>query len=660
MNELERALDAELTRLLALGLSPEEEEIARRYYSQKERESMDEGAFCGPHKSFPITNQADVSNAAHLIGHADNPEAVKRCIIGKAHKNGWKLPASWEEDKKETSDNPVLMRTDVPVSKEGSHEKTTGSHDHKHPAYGDQGDDDTHGHSHSHDGDNDHHHGHSSTKKADTPDIVRAADVSVDKDGSHEKTSGSHSHHHPAFGADDGGEDGQHSHDHEHSNDNNHKHSHADVEKSDTPEIVRSMPGETTIFAPILRIDQSKREVVVRATAEDLDTYQTVISFDGSKDAFARWRGNIREMHDATRAVGRALKWDPIEEEKAIDLTLRVSRGAEDTWQKVLDGTLSGASIGARNGKWGKRQWKGKEVPYLERYDLVEVSLVDNPSCPGCDVKIVRMDGATLEATDILDFSEEPVVPPTPAVAADESIERRGARVATNTMSSMHKSRDHALQGIRETLSNCSCDECQGALRVLDPDGDGDIDIVSSLDTDKDRGGAGAAAGDGSGVMKSVEAEITRQLAPTIQRMNGIAARLASVPSGTAALSDELMNQLQFLSHEIQKPLVHPDMIQRMDTLEQKFSELDEVRASLETVKGLVERMAAQPMPGGPIVNSAVARTAGADYQAQPDMLALEAEVIARLARSGILTKDQQVNAAIYLQRQGQQAAARR
>jgi len=96
-SEPQEPFDAEITRLLARGLSPDEEIIARRYYSDKERQSMNEGSFCGPHRSFPITSQADVDNAAHLIGHAENPASVKACIIGKAKNHGWSLPKAWQE-----------------------------------------------------------------------------------------------------------------------------------------------------------------------------------------------------------------------------------------------------------------------------------------------------------------------------------------------------------------------------------------------------------------------------------------------------------------------------------------------------------------------------------------------------------------------------------
>jgi Caudovirus prohead serine protease len=344
-------------------------------------------------------------------------------------------------------------------------------------------------------------------------------------------------------------------------------------------------------------------------------------------------------MHDPSKAVGRAIKWEPLEDEKAIDLTLRVSRGAQDTWEKVLDGTLSGASIGARNGTWNKRNWQGKEVPILDRYDLVEVSLVDNPSCPGCDVKVVRAQGAELLAMDVLDFSEEPVV--AIHIDAEEFIHRHdaeekriGARVSADTRTALHKARDHAMQGTQSAMQSCNCAECQQALNVLDPDGDGDVDILASLDTDNDAaGGSGSGSG---GIMNAMKTEITRHLAPTVLRMNGIAARLA------------LLDTTQ------QPTNIPPEITRQLAAFEQKISQLDEVRASLEAVRGLVEQIAAQPQSGGPIVNSAVLRNQSSSspyMMQQTDDLTQEARVVEQLSRAGILNKNQQVDAVLYLER---------
>lgn len=78
--------------------NPNEADVAKRYYSDKERKDMPESDFAGPHKSFPIKDQSDVENAAHLIGHAKDPEAVRRKIIEIAHRKGLKIPEAWQKD----------------------------------------------------------------------------------------------------------------------------------------------------------------------------------------------------------------------------------------------------------------------------------------------------------------------------------------------------------------------------------------------------------------------------------------------------------------------------------------------------------------------------------------------------------------------------------
>jgi hypothetical protein len=74
------------------------------YISKKERDAVPAEDFAGPHSSFPIRNQGDVDNAARLIGHAENPDAVKAAIIRIAKKKGLSLPGAWQtSDKKESS-----------------------------------------------------------------------------------------------------------------------------------------------------------------------------------------------------------------------------------------------------------------------------------------------------------------------------------------------------------------------------------------------------------------------------------------------------------------------------------------------------------------------------------------------------------------------------
>ena len=327
------------------------------------------------------------------------------------------------------------------------------------------------------------------------------------------------------------------------------------------PDAERStLPDSLNLYLPITRIDQEKREVILTATAERLDAYKTVIGYDGSKEAFAKWRGNIREMHDPHKAVGRALSIEPRDETKEIDLTLRVSRGAEDTWQKVLDGTLTGASIGAKNGKWSKTTWEGQEVPFLERYDLIEVSLVDNPACPGADIKIIRADGV---ASDVLAADDEE--PTTPTRTIEPTIERAGARLSKETMDAMHMARDHAMNAAKSSMDTCGCDDCAAMLNKIaetdDDDGDMDANFLAQP-------AARQAIAD---IVRSVLADTLRdQVGPVMQRVNALLARDAQRKDA-------------------------PDLTRRVDDLD----------GNLHKILALVEKIAAQPVDGGPVLHGA-------------------------------------------------------
>lgn len=140
---------------------------------------------------------------------------------------------------------------------------------------------------------------------------------------------------------------------------------------------------------PFAKIDESKRLVSGYATLDNIDSQGDVVLAEASLKAFARARGNIREMHQPL-AVGRMVDFREDEfystEEKkfyrGIFVTARVSEGAEDTWKKVLDGTLTGFSIGGEINEASNEFVKdaGTTVRFIKDYDLVELSLVDNPA----------------------------------------------------------------------------------------------------------------------------------------------------------------------------------------------------------------------------------------------------------------------------------------
>ena len=104
---------------------------------------------------------------------------------------------------------------------------------------------------------------------------------------------------------------------------------------------------------PIEMIKSEERIVTGVATADNIDSSGDIIEFDASTAAFKAWRGNIREMH-APVAVGKAIDYEPIDLEidgalhKGMRLSAFVSKGAQSTWEKVLDGTLAAFSVGGR------------------------------------------------------------------------------------------------------------------------------------------------------------------------------------------------------------------------------------------------------------------------------------------------------------------------
>jgi len=228
-------------------------------------------------------------------------------------------------------------------------------------------------------------------------------------------------------------------------------------------------------YAPITRVDAERREIELCATSETLDAHGTIFDYAASKDAFTRWLGNVREMH-ARRAVGRRVAVRCDDAARRIIVRLRISRGAQDTWEKVLDGTLRGASIGASDVVWqrerravaGRSRW----VQVATRYDLAELSLVDNPSNPDAlGVTFVR--GAEPD-TALLDPLLDPLFDAAPDAAPDASPDAEEAAVeagsdmqpASETAESARE-RQPLHEATRTLLAGCACPRCAVALAAL-------------------------------------------------------------------------------------------------------------------------------------------------------------------------------------------------
>jgi len=154
---------------------------------------------------------------------------------------------------------------------------------------------------------------------------------------------------------------------------------------------------------PIDMVKKEERIVTGVATADNVDKVGDLVDFSASLDAFKNWQGNIREMH-APVAVGRAISHKAIkmkgvdgEEYNAIQVEAYISKGAESTWQKILDGTLRAFSIGGKILKKEIMQNKvhnGRPVYVIKEYNLGELSLVDNPANAMAIIDLVKKNNA--------------------------------------------------------------------------------------------------------------------------------------------------------------------------------------------------------------------------------------------------------------------------
>ncbi len=169
-----------------------------------------------------------------------------------------------------------------------------------------------------------------------------------------------------------------------------------------------------TLSVPITKIDHKRRLVTGIASSEREDKQSDVVSFEGSKIAFAAWPGNIREMH-APKSVGRRVSQEFDEKNRLVEVTAFISRGAEDTWLKLTEDppSLTAFSIGGKAIETTREVIKADDGSDHQRrrvnkYALSELSLVDNPANPDCLLTLVKADGVGgLVQTDIVE--EEPI-----------------------------------------------------------------------------------------------------------------------------------------------------------------------------------------------------------------------------------------------------------
>lgn len=91
--------------------------VEKRDISDKERDKIPSEDFAGPDGTYPIAKPEDVAAAAHLVGKADDPEAVKAKIIAIAKRKGpdfvAELPESWTKEEKSADTDAAPVEPEV-------------------------------------------------------------------------------------------------------------------------------------------------------------------------------------------------------------------------------------------------------------------------------------------------------------------------------------------------------------------------------------------------------------------------------------------------------------------------------------------------------------------------------------------------------------------
>ena len=157
------------------------------------------------------------------------------------------------------------------------------------------------------------------------------------------------------------------------------------------------------VSMPIAKVNKEQRTVSGFASLDNLDRQDDIVSSEAAVKAFENFAGNIREQHDAKKAVGKMVDFkedtyfDPETNKmyKGVYVSAYISKGAQDTWEKVLDGTLTGFSI-AGEIEEEDTMYDGdleKSIRIIKDFTLSELSLVDVPANQFANVVSIQKSG---------------------------------------------------------------------------------------------------------------------------------------------------------------------------------------------------------------------------------------------------------------------------
>lgn len=150
----------------------------------------------------------------------------------------------------------------------------------------------------------------------------------------------------------------------------------------------------TYAYAPITKVDKVNRKISGPISGpNNVDLDQQIVDVDFLRAAAPEWMrfGNIREQHDPSRAIGKALELNLDTEDGVPEITAYIVD--TDAWNKIEAGVYSGFSVGIKNAQIIRDSVarNGRIVGGT----LVEVSTVDHPCNTNAKFAICKMVGGS-------------------------------------------------------------------------------------------------------------------------------------------------------------------------------------------------------------------------------------------------------------------------
>jgi hypothetical protein len=275
---------------------------------------------------------------------------------------------------------------------------------------------------------------------------------------------------------------------------------------------------------PFSKVDKERRIVSGFATLDNVDRQDDIVTAEASVKAFSRFRGNIREMHQP-KAVGKMVAFkedkyfDPESKKfySGVYVSAYVSKGAQDTWEKVLDGTLSGFSIGGRMNKYEDAYdaKMDKAIRIIKEYDLVELSLVDTPANQFANIlSVEKVDGANVVKGEIANLEIENVFYDSDSgivlVSSEESVVSPVSGVQMENIGFVEKNDNEKTEMIKFLVDSAKGINLSKMTKEEDPMDETTNDVVKNDDVVEATEIAPEADATAEDVVKADEADVVK------------------------------------------------------------------------------------------------------------------------------------------------------